>query len=450
MKAKEGLTRDVVCATLTKYKMDQDSVLHRSFSDTEEEDDEDDDDRQGDEESWISCDADNHKVGPKRKRSKSKEFIGRESKSAQTKYKKDKSSLHQRRFGESEDDLTLYSSDIDDTWNPKAGTNRKGSESVEFIGWGSKSVIDFLTSIGEDVTKPFTRWGVSFLIHEYIDKKQLRHPKFNKKFIPDEKLTPIFGKKAVSENKVYSLLKAHIAEGLQPITGEKDDVENKDNFAYKVPNDQPSLLSRSLLKKGDYITRLSCFASVNAENIKLIYLKQSLVRELSKQPGNFEDKVIGTFVRIHVDRTDRRQGNHYHLVRVLGVNNEFFLQVSFMPKAIAISDLSDDDFTEQECETLQRKVKDNLLPKITVKELQAKARCLHEDITEHRIAKRLVYLEKRIEYANDKGRQREKEVLIDEKLELERPEKRDELLRELPTVSAELIQEKYDPDEQAL
>ncbi|KAI9127473.1 hypothetical protein K1719_002032 [Acacia pycnantha] len=225
---------------------------------------------------------------------------------------------------------------------------------------------------------------------------------------------------------------------------------------------------------------MSCFASINAENIKLIYLKQSLVIELSKQPESFEDKVIGTFVKIRTDPTDHRQGNHCHLVRVIGVNKEPLLQVSFMPKAIAISELSDYDFTEQECETLQQRVKEKLLPKITVKELQAKAICLHEDITKHvwildsmlvkilvntsliclstclKISKlrlnliqcvHLFLLEKRIEYAHDKGRLREKDVLLDQKLELEQPGKMDELLRELPAVFPEHIQQKYDPND---
>ncbi|XP_054804207.1 uncharacterized protein At5g08430-like isoform X2 [Prosopis cineraria] len=448
IKVKEGLTSDDVCDALTNYKMDQNSVHH---SETEEEGEGEDEDE---EEGWIPYDRDNGKLGAKRNKSKLKEFIGWESKSPQTKYKKDKNSLHQRRFGDSEEDLTSYSSDVDHTWKHKAGTKRKGSESQKFIGWGSKSVIDFLASIGKDIIKPFTRWEVTYLIHEYVSVKDLGHPKFKEKFIPDEKLIPLLGKKVVSVSKIYSLLKPHFVENSQQITEEENDDENKDNFSYKLlsglpcfENNLSSLLRKSLLKKGDYITRTSCFASINAENIKLIYLKQSLVLELSKQPESFKDKVIGTFVKIRADPTDHRQGNHYHLARVLGVNNEFLLQVSFMPKAIAISELSDDDFTEQECETLQQKVKDNLLPKMTVKELEAKARYLHEDITKHWIAVRLVYLEKRIEYANDKGRQREKDALIDEKLDLERPLRRDELLRQVPVVSPELIQEKYDPDD---
>ncbi|KAG4916981.1 hypothetical protein JHK87_054538 [Glycine soja] len=81
---------------------------------------------------------------------------------------------------------------------------------------------------------------------------------------------------------------------------------------------------------------------------------------------------VGTFVRAKVDSNDYRQRKSYHLTRVL---------VSFMYKAVPISELSDEDFTEQECEDLQQKVKASLLPKLSVVEVQEKAEILHEDIT---------------------------------------------------------------------
>ncbi|KAI9117263.1 hypothetical protein K1719_011429 [Acacia pycnantha] len=218
IKLKEGLTGDDVCATLNKYKMDRNSLHHRRLGDPDQED-EDEDSEDGDdeeeeddrnshhpseeeEEDYITYDTDNHKLGPKSNRSKSKEFIGWKPNFAPTKYKKVKTSLHQREFGERD-----------------------------------------RTNVCDD--------------------------------------------------------------------------ENIGSFTYKLPNDQPSLLMKSLLKKGDYISRISCFASINAENIELIYLKQSLVIELSEQPESFEDKVVGTFVKIQGDPTDHRQGNHCHLVRVI-------------------------------------------------------------------------------------------------------------------------------------
>ncbi|CAI8615604.1 unnamed protein product [Vicia faba] len=70
--------------------------------------------------------------------------------------------------------------------------------------------------------------------------------------------------------------------------------------------------------------------------------------------------------------------------------NGILLEVSFMPKAISISELSDEDFTEQECEDSRQKVNTGLLPKLTIW-----------------IASRLANLEIQIERANLRGRNKQ-------------------------------------------
>ncbi|XP_016205373.1 uncharacterized protein At5g08430 [Arachis ipaensis] len=164
-------------------------------------------------------------------------------------------------------------------------------------------------------------------------------------------------------------------------------------------------------------------------------------------------KVVGALVRVKMDSSDCMQTRSYHLVRVTGVVLEddvkrILLQVSFMSKAIPISELSDNDFTEQECEDLRLKVKANLLQKLTVVELQEKAKSLHEDITKHWIATRLTYLQNQIDRANLRGRQREKFALLDEREELQQPWKQEELLKRVPSVSPEFTTEPHnDPEE---
>ncbi|KAK2419288.1 zinc finger CCCH domain-containing protein [Trifolium repens] len=340
--------------------------------------------------------------------------------------------------------------------NPK---KRKRYSSMEFDGWASRPLASFLASIGRYQTEPMMRCDVKSLIFEYIEEKNLYDPKDKKKFIADDKLFPIFEKKVMSKYQIYSRLEFHITEKSDDSFGKENHDQNKNCSTENKHIDDETcmesklsrLIEKPLLKKGDICIKPGCFASINANNIKLIYLKQSLVFDLSKQPESFVSKVVGTFVRARVDSNDHKLRNSYHLVRVTGVehdemSNGILLEVSFMPKAIPISELSDEDFTQQECEDLQQKVNTGLIPKLTVGDLQEKATTLHEDITKHWIAKRLVYLQIQIERANLRGRN--KEYPSYEKEELEQPWKQEKLLRRMPSVFPEHMEVKYgDSDE---
>ncbi|OIW17195.1 hypothetical protein TanjilG_06773 [Lupinus angustifolius] len=125
---------------------------------------------------------------------------------------------------------------------------------------------------------------------------------------------------------------------------------------------------RSVLKKGHFCVKPRYHASVNAKNINLIYLKESLVQELSKEPESFTNKVVGAFVRVKMDPKDTKQKNSHQLVKVIGVLNDetsngILFQVSNRANAIPISKISNNDFTAEE--------------------VQEKAILLHEDVTKH-------------------------------------------------------------------
>jgi len=200
--------------------------------------------------------------------------------------------------------------------------------SMEFVGWASRPLSSFLASIGRYKTEPMMRWGIKSLIVEYIKEKNLYDPKDKRRFLPDDKLFPMFKKKVVLKSQIYSLLEFHIAKNSDNSSGKENHDEKKICSTGKDIDDQTCLESRlsnligkPLLKKGDICIKPGCFASINSDNIKLIYLKRSLLFELSKQPESFVRNVVGTFVRARVDSNDHKLRNSYHLVRVIGIIN---------------------------------------------------------------------------------------------------------------------------------
>ncbi|PPR96753.1 hypothetical protein GOBAR_AA23920 [Gossypium barbadense] len=268
------------------------------------------------------------------------------------------------------------------------GSKRKAkSKKLEFNGWGSKPLIEFLESIGKDTTEKISQHDVSDIIGKYINDNNLTNPAKKKRVLCDERLYSIFGRKTISRIKVYDLLETHYLENQDAWD---------DDFFFSSEEE-------------------------NLENIKLVYLKKSLVLDLSKDFGSFEAKVVDSFVRIKSDPNNFLQKNSHQLVLVKGmkvsgnndVNADILLQVSNFVKDVRISMLSDDDFSQEECEDLHQRMKKGLLKRPTIAELEAKARALHEDITKHHMERRQL---------------------------LQTPEEQSRLLCEVPNVIAEEVE----------
>ncbi|KAL6297655.1 hypothetical protein ACE6H2_005797 [Prunus campanulata] len=330
------------------------------------------------------------------------------------------------------------------------------AKKIEFIGWGSKSLLSFLTSIGKDTSKELSQNEVTTVVTNYCKENNLFDPQKRKKVIFDAMLQSLLGKKSTCVNRIYNLLTAHFCDNLELTEDDEtgSSSEDKDQNFMVTCKRQNKLISDGQPQKKKVVpnVRKSCFASVIAENIKLLYLKRSLVEELLKQPETFDEKVVGSFVRVKSDPNDYSQKNSHQLLQVKGIkktsrtgvmNTEIFLQFSNMSKDVTIGKLSDGDFCQEECEDLLQRVKDGLLKKPTVAELEQKARHLHEDIMKHWIGRELSLLQKRIDQANEKGWRRELAQYMDKKLLLETPSEQLQLLNEVPEVIADI--ENFEP-----
>ncbi|GMJ08242.1 hypothetical protein HRI_004493400 [Hibiscus trionum] len=304
-----------------------------------------------------------------------------------------------------------------------SSTKRKGKpKKKEYLGWASKQLAEFLMFIGKDATQELSQYDVATIIIEYCNGHKLFHPEKKKKVICDEMLQSLLGRKSVNKNGIYKLLTVHFSENLEK---SEDSVgfslEEDDNASVPCKRQQKSSPDRKFEEK-EIATNLhqGYLAAIVSRNIKLVYLKRSLVLELAKELDTFNDKMVGSFVRVKSDTNDYFQKNSHILVQVKGIketsikeetNSTILLQVSNRLRDVRICELSDNDFTEEEIKDLNRRMGTRMLERPTVLQLQQKARSLHEDITKHWIKNELVLLQSQINRANEKGWRREYPLL---------------------------------------
>ncbi|XP_004287448.1 PREDICTED: zinc finger CCCH domain-containing protein 44-like [Fragaria vesca subsp. vesca] len=262
-----------------------------------------------------------------------------------------------------------------------------------------KLILDCETSSESEKKEPHVENGMS---EDYEDNIPLKD-RLARRILKKPKLViPHYVKPFVSVEK-----EPHVENSLSE---DDEDITLKDCLARRLPK-KPKLVIPSYVKPFvseekkkvmyHYCTRNakeSCFASVVVSNMKLVYLRRSLVEELmSTQPDNWERKVVGSYVRVENDLDDYFQGNSsYQLTQVKGITrkqNSGEILLHLLARDVLISSLSDCDFTEEECRNLQEMVENHLVRRPTVVEIEHKARQLHEDIKKDWIEREFLRLE---------------------------------------------------------
>ncbi|KAL0643147.1 hypothetical protein Bca4012_041437 [Brassica carinata] len=324
---------------------------------------------------------------------------------------------------------------------------------MEFIGWGSKPLIDFLTSIGEDTREEMSQHSVESVIRRYIRQKNLLDDEKKKKKVRcDEKLFSIFRKKYVNQRRIYSLLNAHFKENVEQLEYitllERGFGEKNENVSVpcKKQKTETSEDEEPCEKEVKPEMRPTGLAAISADNIKLVYLRKSLVLELVKQSESFRSKVVGSFVKV---RNDPRDPVAFQILQVTDIkcvdDKGMFLYVAGIASDVSIAKLDDSDITKEEIDDLKHKIMSGLLRQPTLVEMEQKAKVLHEDITKHWITRQLIILQKRINCANEKGWRKELEEYLEERELLQKPSEQERLLRQTPKIIEELIEIEQDP-----
>ncbi|CAN6347092.1 unnamed protein product [Urochloa humidicola] len=319
---------------------------------------------------------------------------------------------------------------------------KKKSNNKTYIGWGSEELMQFLSSSGKDTSKSLDEAEIVGVIKRYIKQEGLFQNKKKTSFLCDAKLYPLFGRKTVSCKSIRKFLAVHLAANAvsedESFDGSEDNgvpvMKKKTFFDGSEDDDVPYMKRKprnSLeLKITERVSERDkrCFASLNEDNIKLIYLRKSLVINLLNHTDTFDQKVVGCFVRVKNDpivHIYEMPNRTHHLGLVTGIKKSseeykikdtctnILLCVTGFWEDVKISMLSDEDFAEEECNDLVSLVKKGLLERPTISALEEKVAIVHKDIVNHWIDRELVRLERSIEKANIKGRRQEYPLQID-------------------------------------
>lgn len=196
--------------------------------------------------------------------------------------------------------------------------------------WASKDLLEFVAHMKNGDTTVLSQFDVQSLLLDYVKMNNLRDPRKKSQIICDLRLKNLFGKPRVGHIEMLKLLEFHFLI--------KDDTQKNAfipaGFVGPVRNDmevggnshglptRSKIRKRKASKKGEERkpeTNFDEYAAIDIHNINMIYLRRNLMENLIQDKEKFQDKVIGSIVRIRISSIDQKQ-DIYRLVHVVGIH----------------------------------------------------------------------------------------------------------------------------------
>ncbi|CAK8539975.1 unnamed protein product [Lathyrus sativus] len=344
----------------------------------------------------------------------------------------------------------------------------------ECASWASKELLEFVSHMRNGDTSLLSQFDVQNLLLEYIKKNNLRDPQQKSQIVCDSRLVNLFGKARLGYIEMLMLLEPHFlvkdntrAENTLG-AGVSDAVANEketmDNY-----NKQPILVNdkRGSTSKRDDVpmpqNNQDAYAAINAHNINLIYLRRSLMESLTDDTEKIHEKVAGSFVRIRISSGDQKQ-DMYRLVQVVGTSKvaepykigtritDIKLEILNLNRkeVISIDEISNQEFSEDECKRLRQSIKYGLSKRLTVGEILNKALTFQEIRVNDLLEAEKLRLNNLRDRASEKGHRKELKECV-EKLELlNSHEERQRRLHEIPDIHSDPnLDSLYESDEDA-
>lgn len=197
--------------------------------------------------------------------------------------------------------------------------------------WASRDLLEFVGHMRNGDTSFLSQFDVQALLLDYIKINNLRDPRRKSQIVCDFRLKNLFGKPRVGHIEMLKLLEYHfIVKGDTQknafipagIVGSVATHMGFDHDNDLASNKNKRRRTRKKVEERVFQTNLDEYAAINVHNINLIYLRRKLMENLLEDVEKFQDKVVGSIVRIKVSCNDQKQDIH-RLVQVVGIVSNF-------------------------------------------------------------------------------------------------------------------------------
>lgn len=215
---------------------------------------------------------------------------------------------------------------------------RASEKSASLIGckeWATKDLLEFVAHMKNGDTSVLSQFDVQALLLDYIKINNLRDPRRKSQILCDFRLANLFSKPRVGHFEMLKLLEFHFlieeetkkkafvpAGVVSTVPNQVEADGNNNNLLLTGKDKKRKIRSRKGEERAALQTNLDEYAAIDVYNINLIYLRRSLMESLTEDSEKFDNKVVGSIVRIRISSNDQKQ-DLYRLVQVVGIHAIF-------------------------------------------------------------------------------------------------------------------------------
>ncbi|KAI4318645.1 hypothetical protein MLD38_032321 [Melastoma candidum] len=342
---------------------------------------------------------------------------------------------------------------------------------IDGVKWATRELLEFVMHTRKGDPSVLSQYDVQALLLEYIKTNKLRDPRKKSQIICDSRLQNLFGKSRLGHFEMLKLLESHFLvkddtddlQGSVVDTGTNlADVDQEQNASFKSGKQKKSKTKKRGNDRG-LQSNIDDYAAIDTHNITLIYLRRSLVEYLLEDAETFDDKVIGSFVRIRIPGNTPKL-EMYRLVPIIGTSKvpkpykvgkkqtDYVLDIQNFGKTekVQIDIISNQEFTQEECIRLKQSMKYGIINRLTVGDIQDKAISLQEVRVKDGIDAEIVRLSHLRDRASEIGHAKEYPFSLRECVEklqlLKTPQERQRRLNKVPEIHAD---PKMDPNNES-